>query len=99
MQENNDNKKSIQDKLALLKYDCAAKSHLHVNQKKCAKCKEKTCTFICPAGVYSEDKVTGEIIVQYENCLECGACRIACPKEIIDWSYPDAGCGIIFKHS
>ena len=49
MSENKDNKKSIQEKLELLKYNCANSSHLIVDQEKCAKCKEKPCTFVCPA--------------------------------------------------
>ena len=93
------NKKIIQEKLATVKYNCSDKTHLVVNQKKCAKCKEKTCTFICPAGVYSVDENTKEIVVQYENCLECGACRIACPYGTIEWEYPEAGYGVIYKHS
>lgn len=96
--ENND-KKSIQDKLTLIKYNCDIKTHLIVDKQKCEKCKEKTCTFICPAEVYSVDENTNEIIVQYENCFECGACRIACPKGAIDWNYPSAGCGVVFKHN
>ena len=99
MEENKDNIKSIQNKLAIMKYNCSDNSHLIVNQEKCKKCKEKTCTFICPASVYSVDDETGEIIVSYENCLECGACRIACPKNRIDWKYPSAGCGVVLKHS
>ena len=99
MTENKDNLKSIQDKLAVLKYNCADTSHLIVDSEICKKCKEKTCTFICPANVYSTDETTGELLVSWENCLECGACRIACPKNKIDWHYPQAGCGIILKHS
>ena len=94
-----DNKKSIQDKLNTIKYNCDSKTHLKVEQKKCLKCREKTCTFICPANVYSTDEESGYTIVQYENCLECGACKIACPKDAIDWDYPDAGYGVIYKNS
>jgi len=97
--EKKDNKKSIQDKLATLKYNCDSIEHLIVNQEKCLKCKEKTCTFICPASVYSIDEETKQTVVQYENCLECGACKIACPKNAIEWHYPSAGCGIIYKNS
>ncbi len=93
------NNKSIQDKLATIKYNCDNKTHILLNQKKCSKCKEKTCTFICPANVYKIDENTQEIIVQYENCLECGACRISCPKQAIDWQYPSSGCGVILKNS
>lgn len=98
MQENN-NKKSIQDKLTTIKYNCNNKTHLIVNQEVCVKCKEKTCTFICPANVYTLDEQTQEIIVQYENCLECGACKIACPYKAIIWEYPNSGCGVVFKNS
>lgn len=93
------NNKSIQDKLATIKYNCDNNTHLVLKQDICESCKEKTCTYICPAAVYEEDEETGEIIVQYENCLECGACRIACPKGAIDWNYPKSGCGVIFKNS
>ena len=49
--------------------------------------------------VYSVDNQTNETIVQYENCMECGACRIACPKGAINWNYPNDNCGIIYKNS
>ena len=91
--------KEIQNKLTTVKYNCAKETHLIVNQKICGKCKEKTCIYICPADVYNVDKTTGNIVVQYENCLECGACKIACPKKNIKWQYPPASCGVVFKNS
>ena len=97
--DNKKNKKLIQDKLATVKYSCSNKTHLVVNQKKCLKCKEKTCTFICPANVYSVDEVTKETLVQYENCLECGSCRIVCPHGVVDWQPPKSGCGVVYKNS
>ncbi|MBR1617960.1 4Fe-4S dicluster domain-containing protein [bacterium] len=91
-------KKTIQDKLNSVKYNCDSHGHLILNQEICQKCNHKVCTFICPASVYSESDA-GEIIVQYENCLECGACRIACPLSNIEWHYPSSGCGVIYKNS
>ena len=93
------NSKAIEKKLTTVKYNCANSSHLVVNQEICKKCKEKTCTYICPADVYNLDKKTGLIFMQYENCLECGACKIACPKHNIEWCYPPSGCGVVFKNS
>lgn len=93
------NSKEIQNKLTTVKYNCDNTTHLVVNQEICKKCKEKTCMYICPANVYDLDETTGEIIVQYENCLECGACKIACPKRNIDWKYPSSGSGVVFKNS
>lgn len=94
-----DNKKSIQDKLTTIKYNCDDKTHLILDCEKCALCKEKVCTYICPANVYVQSEDGSEIIVQFENCLECGACKIACPKGAIDWNYPKSGCGVVFKNS
>ncbi len=99
MDNKKDNKKSIQDKLSTIKYNCSCESHLKVNQEICAICDEKTCTFICPADVYSIDPDTDEIIIQYENCLECGACKIACKLKSLEWEYPKQGYGVIYKNS
>ena len=99
MNHDEENKKSIQDKLANLKYNSNTSAHLKVDLNKCEKCKEKTCTFICPANVYEYNEDIAEITVQYENCLECGACRISCPKDAISWEYPASGSGVIFKNS
>ena len=93
------NKKSIQDKLATIRYNCDSKAHLVVDSAKCEKCKDKPCTKICPAAVYEQDVHLNEITVQYENCLECGACRVVCPFGAISWEYPSAGCGVILKNS
>ena len=93
------NSKAIQKKLTSVKYNCASASHLIINQEICAKCKDKTCIHICPADVYNLDEKKGDIIVQYENCVECGACKIACPKKNINWNYPSSGFGVVFKNS
>lgn len=93
------NSKLIQNKLMTVKYNCANDSHLIVDQDICKSCKEKTCIYICPADVYSQDEKSENIIMQYENCLECGACRIACPKKNISWRYPSSGCGVVYKNS
>ena len=92
------NSKSIEKKIAAVKYVCASNPHLVVNQEICQKCKEKTCLYICPADVYNIDEKTGNIIVQHENCLECGAGRIACEKKCIDWQYPKGTKGVTFKN-
>ena len=35
--------------------------------------------------------------VAFENCLECGACRIACDKKTLIWDYPKQGFGVTIK--
>jgi ferredoxin like protein len=85
---------SLSDRLHTLKYTPDTGSHLKPDLAKCAECTNKACTFVCPAQVYDCD--SGEMIVNYENCLECGACRLAC--EHINWQYPRGTKGVMFKH-
>lgn len=88
---------NVDDKLFSVKYNPAEKPHLIANQELCKECKEKSCTNFCPAHVYEWDEEGQKLLVGYENCLECGACRIACPSKSIEWDYPKGGCGVTFK--
>ncbi|MFH0703261.1 MAG: 4Fe-4S dicluster domain-containing protein [bacterium] len=98
----NDTKKlmpeNIDDKLFTVKYKPDESSHLVPNQSDCAKCQDKPCTYICPAHVYDWDSEQNKLLVGFENCLECGACRIACTYQSISWKYPRSGCGVTFKY-
>ncbi len=100
----------IEKKLINVKYNTDENSHLILNQEICKVCEDRVCLNICPANVYKEsvsDQNTENgsenngtincITVEYENCLECGACKIACPYGAIDWRYRQAGCGVIYK--
>lgn len=102
----------IEKKLIHVKYKTDSESHLILNQEICKVCEDRVCLNVCPANVYKE-AVSGQnlnsvtkkdgtievISVEYENCLECGACRIACPYGAIDWRYPKSGCGVAYKFS
>ncbi len=84
---------TIEDKLYLAKYKLDEKPHLIIiSQGVCAECVNKPCMIVCPTDVYawSENKN----IVSYDNCVECGACRIVCPYQNIEWKYPRWGMGI-----
>jgi len=95
--ENNKIAESIDDKLFTVKYKPDTKSHLIPDQEKCKICLNRVCTHICPANVYEWDDVQAKLNVGYENCLECGACRIACTHKCIEWNYPTGSCGVVFK--
>ncbi|MBP2031727.1 ferredoxin like protein [Clostridium algifaecis] len=89
-------KVNIDDNLYLNTYNADTLPHLTIkDQKICDNCKEKICTFICPARVY--ECKDGHVTVCYEGCLECGACRIICPYNNIDWNFPRGGFGIQFR--
>jgi len=89
---------NIDDKLFTVKYKPDETSHLTPDPEQCAKCESKECTFVCPANVYNWDDEQNKLIVRFENCLECGACKIACPAQTLGWEYPKDGHGVSFKY-
>lgn len=90
-------KVNIDDKLFLNRFKADDKTHLFIKDNRvCSKrCLDKVCTIFCPANVY--EWKGDRIAVGYEGCLECGACRIACPFENIDWQYPRGGFGVQYR--
>ncbi len=88
---------NIDDKLFLNRWKPDHQSHLEIiDPAVCLEqCSGKDCTVFCPARVYEwrDDRIT----VGYEGCLECGACRIACPHQNIRWRYPRGGYGVQFR--
>lgn len=88
---------SIDDKLAKVKYVSDEDSHIINNPEKCLKCKKRFCTFVCPAHVYEWDESAENLIINHENCLECGACRISCKEQSLEWCYPKGTKGVTFK--
>ena len=61
-------------------------------------CKDKPCTTVCPAKVYEWEAAHQKVIVNYENCIECGACRMICPFLNIDCDWPRGGFGVLYKY-
>jgi len=88
---------TLDKKLYTLKYSPDTESHLNPDQEQCKLCENRNCTYICPAGVYEWSEEEQKLIINYENCLECGACRIACERKAIDWKYPKGTKGVTFK--
>ncbi|MDD3436421.1 MAG: 4Fe-4S dicluster domain-containing protein [Candidatus Gastranaerophilales bacterium] len=90
-------KQSIDDKLSKVKYIPDEETHLKPDEMQCSLCISKACTYICPAHVYEWDEENQKLIIGHENCLECGACRVACEKKCIIWNYPKGNKGVTFK--
>ncbi len=86
---------TMEDKLGLNKFKPFEKTHLKIRQGADVKHVVEEILFVCPAKVYEmNDK--GEAIVSFENCLECGTCRVAAPDDV-EWEYPQGGYGVTFK--
>jgi ferredoxin like protein len=92
------NRMSISEKLGVNKYELdEGHPHIVVNNEICQKvCGDKMCLFVCPAKVYSEQN--GVIVADWAGCLECGACKAACPNKALQWEYPRGGFGVIYRY-
>ena len=88
---------NIDEKLYTVRYNVDSENpHIIVDQESCKKCSGKPCLFICPVEAY---KLEGEkIVVSWQNCIECGTCRIVCPRDALQWEFPRGGFGICFKY-
>ena len=71
--------------------------HIVLNREVCAQCPTRTCISACPAGLYTLKD--GEISFDCAGCLECGTCRVVCPRPgAIEWNYPRGGFGIVYRY-
>ena len=90
---------SIEDRLYTVKYSDSGESHLGITIPGICdeKCTTYECTNVCPADVWRADE-GGVPTIAYENCLECGSCRFACPHGNVEWEYPETGNGVSYKY-
>ena len=88
--------KTIEEKLGLLKYDHDRTSHIDVDQEKFKEDALQAILYVCPAQVYVKKEEDGSCVINFENCVECGTCRIAAPGHI-KWFYPTGGKGVIYR--
>ncbi len=90
---------SIQDRLALVKFDVDhEEAHIHLERVSCSGCGERPCLYACPAGLYTLTEAGG-IAFDYAGCLECGTCRVVCPKPgAICWTYPRGSFGVQYRY-
>ena len=88
---------SIEDRLGLNKFVVDEEfAHIQVDAAICRTCETKPCTWACPALLYT--LVDGEIRFDYAGCLECGTCRVICPKPgALTWQYPQGTFGVQFR--
>jgi ferredoxin like protein len=86
----------LEERLGLLKYRIDKEPHIKVDKSKCEKCPRKPCVNGCPAGCFAV--INGELHFQYEDCIECGTCKIVCPFEAVDWNYPRGTYGVVYRY-
>ena len=86
----------IEDKLRQTRFSVDEAPHIRVNAEVCRDCDDKPCLYVCPVQNYTLKD--GEVTFIWHSCVECGACRIACLKGAIDWSYPRGGFGVCLRY-
>ena len=87
---------AIEDKLTTIRFNVDAEPHIKVNTEICETCLEKSCLYVCPVQNYVLED--GKLVFSWQGCLECGACRVACTRDAIDWAYPRGGFGICLRY-
>ncbi len=94
-------RETLEEKLYTVKFKADTESHLVVKEaKNCVECGNahgRPCLTFCPANVYEWEGVEEGLAVRYEGCLECGACRIGCPYDNIEWRYPKGALGLTYR--
>lgn len=91
---------ALEEKLYRVRYEVDQDHpHIRLDETVCKDCPDRVCIFICPARVYVPSAEDPRLIkVNHENCLECGTCRVACPREGIAWDYPNGGKGVKYRY-
>ena len=94
---------TVETKLGHLEWKKSPQAHITIRNagedSPCVtRCKDKPCTTVCPAKVYEWEPARKKIVVNYENCIECGACRMLCPFDNIACEWPNGGFGVKYKY-
>lgn len=69
--------------------------HITVDTSLCLSCRDEPCVYVCPAQCYQKERE--QLVFNWENCVECGSCRIVCPAGAITWDYPRGGFGVCYR--
>ncbi len=92
---------SISDRLGSTSFHTDTEAHLRIPEPRtCLTCELKPCIRVCPAQVYAWEESDQRIHIRFENCLELGACRIACHrvgKGALAWEFPRGGKGVSYR--
>jgi ferredoxin like protein len=88
----------VEEKLTRNAIRNAKESHIRLDQTICRTCLERPCIRLCPGRLYSQNEETGEMVVEYAGCLECGTCKIVCGRKSVSWEYPEGGFGVQYRY-
>ena len=87
---------AIEDKLSTTRFTIDVEPHIKVNADLCEACSDKPCLYVCPVQNYVLRD--GKLAFSWQGCVECGACRIVCPRDAVEWNYPRGGFGVSLRY-
>jgi ferredoxin like protein len=93
-------KANVDEKLGYLTYKKDHQSHITITDGDVClrKCPDRPCVTGCPANVYAWEVELKKVVVNHENCIECGACRMICPFANIQCHWPRGGFGVMYQY-
>ena len=90
---------TIAAKLGLDVFKLDKEPHIVIDREVCrAVCTKKVCLTVCPADLYELNN-EGDVVVNWEGCLECGTCLICCDERALTWHYPRSQFGVQYRMS
>ncbi len=88
----------VEEKIAKNAIKPNERSHIELDEARCATCENRICIAACPAGLYRVEPTTAKVMVDHAGCLECGTCSIVCSNGSVSWRYPEPGHGIRYRY-
>ena len=85
----------LEARLSTLVFVPDSEPTIEIAGEHCPTCEGRPCILVCPAGIFTWDG--NRVTAFWEKCLECGACRIICPYDAIQWRYPREGRGVKYR--
>ena len=90
---------SVDAKLGVNVFKLDQQPHIEIDIAICRTvCTVRACLQVCPADLYAVND-EGDMTVNWEGCLECGACLICCDEKALSWHYPRGGFGVQYRMS
>ena len=89
----------IDAKLGLDVFKLDKEPHIVIDTEVCKTvCTDEACLYVCPADLFERDDQS-RMTVNWEGCLECGACLICCDHRALTWKYPSGRFGVQYRMS
>ena len=89
----------VEEKLGADKFNTDKdKPHIIIDQHPKNRAALRDLVNACPAGLYHEN-ADGSARLDYEECLECGTCRVLASGTVVEqWNYPEGSMGVEYRY-